>query len=195
MNKSGTLPPKASSLPPATAPLVFTVTSSPFLAIFLTIAVNDDDGDWAVHWATLAYSRNNTTMSPTYGSMPRARLRTISTTSSNTRMASPSRGPPSPTMSEATNASQLHFGVNGPEKIITRADLRNSSQAYENVSSQPNLGHFISTNNLFRTNSQLLNTCTAYREALIHMSRATASFADAMGTCARCVSAFWSVMC
>ncbi|PCH41392.1 hypothetical protein WOLCODRAFT_100459 [Wolfiporia cocos MD-104 SS10] len=69
---------------------------------------------------------------------------------------------PSPTFSEATNASVLNFGPNGPTKIITRAHLKVSMQAYE----------------------ELLNKCAAYRAALLTMSRATAGFADAMGACA-----------
>ncbi|EJD01081.1 uncharacterized protein FOMMEDRAFT_135342 [Fomitiporia mediterranea MF3/22] len=68
----------------------------------------------------------------------------------------------SPTLSEATQASQMDLGTNAPEKIITRADLKTSLQAYEN----------------------LLNTSAAYRDALMHMSKATADFADAMEICA-----------
>jgi hypothetical protein len=46
-----------------------------------------------------------------------------------------SQGPPSPTLSEATNASAINFGANvGPSKIITRANLKASLQAYEDVS-------------------------------------------------------------
>lgn len=68
----------------------------------------------------------------------------------------------SPTFSETTNASVLNFGPDGPQKIITRAHLKVSLQAYED----------------------LVNKCAAYRTALLTMSRATAGFADAMGTCA-----------
>ncbi|KAL5527313.1 hypothetical protein ACEPAG_6104 [Sanghuangporus baumii] len=71
-------------------------------------------------------------------------------------------GPPSPTLSEATQASQMNFGIDGPERIITRADLKMSLQSYEN----------------------LLSTSAAYRDALMHMSKATADFADAMEACA-----------
>ncbi|KAH9844018.1 uncharacterized protein C8Q71DRAFT_24980 [Rhodofomes roseus] len=70
--------------------------------------------------------------------------------------------PSSPTFSEATNASVLDFGPDGPSKIITRAHLKNSIQAYED----------------------LVNKCAAYRGALLTVSRATAGFADAMGSCA-----------
>ncbi|KAI0728757.1 hypothetical protein C8Q72DRAFT_779383 [Fomitopsis betulina] len=70
--------------------------------------------------------------------------------------------PSSPTFSEATNASVLNFGPDGPSKIITRAHLKNSIQAYED----------------------LVNKCAAYRSALFTMSRATAGFADAMSSCA-----------
>jgi len=72
------------------------------------------------------------------------------------RNASPS--PPSPTFSDATQASAMNFGPNGPAKIITRANLKSSLQTYED----------------------LLNTCANYRAALITMSKATAAFADAV---------------
>ncbi|ETW84350.1 hypothetical protein HETIRDRAFT_313056 [Heterobasidion irregulare TC 32-1] len=71
-------------------------------------------------------------------------------------------GPPSPTFSEVTNASAMNFGENGPAKIVTRADLKASMQAYDN----------------------LLNSCANYRSALLNMSRVTAMFADAMEVCA-----------
>ncbi|PSR73673.1 hypothetical protein PHLCEN_2v10592 [Hermanssonia centrifuga] len=91
--------------------------------------------------------------------MPRARsLRSLAISSK--RPTSP--GPPSPTFSETTNASAMNFGPNGPDKIITRGDLKASLQSYED----------------------LLNRCAAYRAALMAMSRATAGFADAMETCA-----------
>lgn len=44
-----------------------------------------------------------------------------------------SQDPPSPTFSDSTHASAINFGVNGPEKIITRANLKASLQAYEDV--------------------------------------------------------------
>lgn len=44
-----------------------------------------------------------------------------------------SPGPPSPTFSEATNVSAMNLGANGPTKIITRANLKASIQAYEDV--------------------------------------------------------------
>ncbi|KAH8113430.1 hypothetical protein DFH11DRAFT_1689565 [Phellopilus nigrolimitatus] len=92
--------------------------------------------------------------------MPRQRsLRALTLNQTVTGLTS---GPPSPTLSEATQASQMNFGAEGPETIITRADLKASLQAYEN----------------------LLNTSAGYREALMHMSRATAGFADAMEACA-----------
>ncbi|KAI0722953.1 hypothetical protein C8Q76DRAFT_793945 [Earliella scabrosa] len=90
--------------------------------------------------------------------MPRVR-------SLRTQALSPKRdmspGPPSPTFTETTNASVLNFGPEGPEKIITRANLKASMQAYE----------------------ELLNRFATYRAALLTMSRATAGFADAMETC------------
>ncbi|KAK7695639.1 hypothetical protein QCA50_000275 [Cerrena zonata] len=76
------------------------------------------------------------------------------------RASSP--GPPSPTFSEATNASAMDFGPNGPEKIITKANLKASIQAYED----------------------LLSKCAGYRAALLTMSQATAGFADALSTAA-----------
>ncbi|CAL1702330.1 unnamed protein product [Somion occarium] len=91
--------------------------------------------------------------------MPRARsLRSLAI--SSRRNVSPT--PPSPTFSEATNVSAMDFGPNGPAKIITKANLRASIQAYED----------------------LLNKCAGYRAALLAMSQATAGFADAMETCA-----------
>lgn len=48
------------------------------------------------------------------------------------RSKSPQRAP-SPTFSEATNASAVNFGLDGPQKIITRANLKASLQAYEQV--------------------------------------------------------------
>ncbi|KAF5393598.1 hypothetical protein D9757_000218 [Collybiopsis confluens] len=67
---------------------------------------------------------------------------------------------PSPTFSETTNVSAMNFGATGPSKIITRADLRASLQAYE----------------------RLLSSCASYRAALVALSQATAEFADAMQT-------------
>ncbi|KAI9001244.1 hypothetical protein BD414DRAFT_404376 [Trametes punicea] len=91
--------------------------------------------------------------------MPRVR-------SLRTQALSPQRnmspGPPSPTFTETTNASVLNFGPDGPKKIITRANLKASVQAYED----------------------LLNRCASYRAALLTMSKATAGFADAMEACA-----------
>ncbi|KAI0334714.1 hypothetical protein GY45DRAFT_1036786 [Cubamyces sp. BRFM 1775] len=90
--------------------------------------------------------------------MPRVR-------SLRTQALSPKRdmspGPPSPTFTETTNASVLNFGPDGPQKIITRTNLKASLQSYE----------------------ELLNRCASYRAALLTMSRATADFADAMEAC------------
>ncbi|THH11538.1 hypothetical protein EW145_g595 [Phellinidium pouzarii] len=91
---------------------------------------------------------------------PRTSMRALTV---NHNMGEVASGPPSPTLSEATQASQMNFGAEGPEKVITRADLKSSLQAYEN----------------------LLNMSAGYRDALMHMSKATASFAEAMGTCSR----------
>ncbi|KAG7097274.1 hypothetical protein E1B28_004640 [Marasmius oreades] len=80
---------------------------------------------------------------------------------SSKRNPSPDARSPSPTFSETTNISGMNFGANGPTKIITRANLKASLQAYE----------------------RLMDTCSEYRQALIGLSRATAAFADAMGDC------------
>ncbi|KAG5646420.1 hypothetical protein DXG03_003470 [Asterophora parasitica] len=69
--------------------------------------------------------------------------------------------PPSPTFSDVTNVSAMNFGPNGPEKIITRANLKASLQAYE----------------------ELMNTSADYRAALMTMAKATAAFADALENC------------
>ncbi|KAH7887948.1 hypothetical protein F5I97DRAFT_1805427 [Phlebopus sp. FC_14] len=73
----------------------------------------------------------------------------------------PSAGPPSPTFSDATHASAMNFGADGPEKIITRANLKASLQAYDD----------------------LMNASASYRAALLHMSKVTAVFADALEKC------------
>ena len=52
-----------------------------------------------------------------------------------------SPGPPSPTFTETTNASVLNFGPDGPEKIITRANLKASLQSYEEVRAMLLLPH------------------------------------------------------
>uniref|UniRef100_A0A0W0F8K1 IMD domain-containing protein n=1 Tax=Moniliophthora roreri TaxID=221103 RepID=A0A0W0F8K1_MONRR len=80
---------------------------------------------------------------------------------SSRRNSSPDARSPSPTFSDTTNVSGMNFGVNGPSKIITRADLKASLQAYEH----------------------LMNTCADYRQALITLSKSTAAFADAMEKC------------
>ena len=101
-------------------------------------------------WLSLAPSSTNTTiLNPVppslhaerlvqatpetqFGSMPPPKsLRSLML---NQNVTGVSNGPPSPTLSEATQASQMNFGANGPEKIITRADLKSSLQAHEDVS-------------------------------------------------------------
>ncbi|KAJ7047589.1 hypothetical protein C8F04DRAFT_13670 [Mycena alexandri] len=76
------------------------------------------------------------------------------------RRDSQQRRSPSPTFSDVTNASAMNFGANGPEKIITRANLRASLQAYED----------------------LMTTSSHYRSALMNLSNVTAAFANAMHT-------------
>ncbi|KAJ6510027.1 hypothetical protein C8R47DRAFT_777913 [Mycena vitilis] len=66
----------------------------------------------------------------------------------------------SPAFSDTTNASAMNFGANGPEKIITRANLKASLQAYED----------------------LMTTSSHYRSALMNLSNVTAAFANAMET-------------
>lgn len=94
-----------------------------------------------------------------------------------------SSGPPSPTFSEATNVSTMHFGANRPSKVITRANLKASLQAYEDVSQHLTPCYNISSHSLPVFLLQLLTTCGAYRATLIAMSKATAAFADAMQRC------------
>ncbi|KAF8333333.1 hypothetical protein F5887DRAFT_994749 [Amanita rubescens] len=60
-----------------------------------------------------------------------------------------------------TNASTVMFGPGGPEKIITRSNLKTSIQSLDD----------------------LVSTCANYRAALVTMSKATAAFADAMERC------------
>ncbi|KAJ6599292.1 hypothetical protein DFH09DRAFT_31488 [Mycena vulgaris] len=76
------------------------------------------------------------------------------------RRDSAQRRSPSPTFSDTTNASAMNFGANGPEKIITRANLKSSLQAYED----------------------LMTTSSNYRSALMNLSNVTAAFANAMET-------------
>ena len=123
--------------------------------------------------------------------MPRPRsLRTL-TLNQNATAVTP--GPPSPTLSEATQASQMNFGTAGPEKIITRGDLKTSLQAYENVSLWRCISPLLPLlwQKRWRcvkdcTRFQLLGASASYRDALMHMSKATAGLADAMSACARC---------
>ncbi|GAA6060103.1 hypothetical protein JCM10212_003511 [Sporobolomyces blumeae] len=73
------------------------------------------------------------------------------------------RSPPSPTLSATTNVSQLDLGDEGPPVIVTRADLRDSVTAYE----------------------QLLAAAKSYRNALIAVSAASTDLAGALGQCSR----------
>ncbi|KAF9782285.1 hypothetical protein BJ322DRAFT_1111156 [Thelephora terrestris] len=96
--------------------------------------------------------------------MPNPRsLRTLSISSNVNKQQNLGHGPPSPTFSDATNASAINFGSNGPEKVITRADLKAGLQAYD----------------------ELLNACANYRSVLMSLSKATSQFADAMEACSR----------
>ncbi|GAA6016708.1 hypothetical protein JCM11491_000214 [Sporobolomyces phaffii] len=73
------------------------------------------------------------------------------------------RSPPSPTLSATTSASALDLGDEGPRVIITRADLRDSVEAYE----------------------QLLASAKGYRNALIALSAASTGLAGALMECGR----------
>ncbi|KAJ6629212.1 hypothetical protein B0H10DRAFT_2160657 [Mycena sp. CBHHK59/15] len=77
------------------------------------------------------------------------------------RRDSTQRRSPSPTFSDTTNVSAMNFGANGPEKIITRANLKASLQAYE----------------------ELMTTSSHYRSALMNLSNVTAAFGQAMENC------------
>ncbi|KAG1892700.1 hypothetical protein F4604DRAFT_1564956 [Suillus subluteus] len=91
--------------------------------------------------------------------MPREHRSMRSLAISPKRTSSP--GPPSPTFSDATHASAMNFGADGPEKIITRANLKVSLQSYDD----------------------LMNASANYRAALLHMSKVTFAFADALEKC------------
>ncbi|KAF8639672.1 hypothetical protein AX17_000936 [Amanita inopinata Kibby_2008] len=93
--------------------------------------------------------------------MPPNRPRSLRALAFGITRRNTSPGPPSPTFSDATNASAINFGPGGPEKIITRSNLKTSIQALED----------------------LVNTCVNYRAALVTMSKVTAAFADAMERC------------
>ncbi|KZV69144.1 hypothetical protein PENSPDRAFT_743995 [Peniophora sp. CONT] len=99
--------------------------------------------------------------------MPKARsLRSLAISTSTVtpprrNSTATTNSPPSPTFSEATNASAMNFGEHGPSKIITRADLKQSTQAYES----------------------LLNAAASYEVAMQSMSQATAALAHALQNC------------
>jgi hypothetical protein len=112
--------------------------------------------------------------------MPRARsLRSLTIASNAKRNASP--GPPSPTYSDTSHASAMNFGPNGPAKIITRAHLKASLHAYEEVRHSTFCSLSFLLTPLF--DMQLMTTSANYRKALLSISKATAAFADAMEQC------------
>lgn len=92
--------------------------------------------------------------------MPR-KPRSLRNLALSPKRSSPTRSP-SPTFSDATRASAINFGADGPEKIITRTNLKMSLQAYD----------------------ELMNSSANYRAALLHMSKVTSAFADALEKCA-----------
>ncbi|KAG9084290.1 hypothetical protein FRC06_004135 [Ceratobasidium sp. 370] len=88
-----------------------------------------------------------------------ARPRTRTQSMGTTRSARPT----SPTFSVTTNASDVRELAGRAERIITRADLRASADAYEH----------------------LLNASSKFREALGGVSQASAAFAEAVEKCSR----------
>ncbi|KIO13018.1 hypothetical protein M404DRAFT_123557 [Pisolithus tinctorius Marx 270] len=92
--------------------------------------------------------------------MPR-KPRSLRNLALSPKRSSPPRSP-SPTFTEVTRASDMNFGADGPEKIITRSNLKTSLQAYD----------------------ELMTSSANYRAALLHMSKVTAAFADAIEKCA-----------
>ncbi|KDQ07599.1 hypothetical protein BOTBODRAFT_38683 [Botryobasidium botryosum FD-172 SS1] len=95
--------------------------------------------------------------------MPRPRsLRSLAVSTSRPTTAATHPGPPSPTFSATTQASAMAL-QGGPGVIITRADLRASLQAYED----------------------LVSASATYRKALINLSEASAGFASAIESCSR----------
>ncbi|KAB5593397.1 hypothetical protein CTheo_3135 [Ceratobasidium theobromae] len=92
--------------------------------------------------------------------MSRVRPRTQSLQS--TQLLGSTR-PTSPTFSVTTNATDVRDLTGRAERIITRADLRASTEAYEN----------------------LLSAGRSFREALAQVSRASAKFAEAIEKCSR----------
>ncbi|KAH0839691.1 hypothetical protein J3R83DRAFT_612 [Lanmaoa asiatica] len=107
----------------------------------------------------MVYPPQQTAVCLTVAVMSRKNHSLRNITLSPKRSSSPS--PPSPTFSDATHASAINFGVDGPEKIITRANLKVSLQAYD----------------------ELMSCSANYRAALLHMSKATAAFADSLEKC------------
>ncbi|CAE6449110.1 unnamed protein product [Rhizoctonia solani] len=81
---------------------------------------------------------------------------------SSTQMLGSTR-PTSPTYSVTTNTTDVRDLTGRAERIITRADLKASAEAYE----------------------QLLNASRFFRDALAGVSRASAKFAEAIEKCSR----------
>ncbi|KAI6164918.1 hypothetical protein EDD17DRAFT_1872022 [Pisolithus thermaeus] len=99
--------------------------------------------------------------------MPR-KPRSLRNLALSPKHSSPSRSP-SPTFSDATRASAMNFGTDGPKKIITRSNLKTSLQAFDEACT-PEFSLMVSSAN--------------YRAALLHMSKVTAAFADTIEKCA-----------
>ena len=81
-----------------------------------------------------------------------------------TQAISPNRNTPprasSPAFSETTNVSALNFGPNGPSTIITRNNLKQSIQAYEEV----RLEQCESVGNMTQT---VVSSCSADAQAIV----------------------------
>jgi hypothetical protein len=118
---------------------------------------------------------------PHCSSMPREHRSMRSLAISPKRTSSP--GPPSPTFSDATHASAMNFGADGPEKIITRANLKVSLQSYDDVRSLSIRRRSFRRVNTLWISAQLMNASANYRAALLHMSKVTFAFADALEKC------------
>lgn len=81
-----------------------------------------------------------------------------------------------------TQASAVNIS-GGPEIIITRAHLRTSVLAYEEVRY---VQYFPTYLTKLPRLAQLLRSCAAYRNALLTLSTASAHFASAIEVCSRC---------
>ena len=121
-------------IPTTTAPPSATTSHHPGYTLD-TSACNEPEADKSrtVNPTGIRSTQTYLTHFHPINAMPNPRSRTVSVSSSVNKRTHPGHGPPSPTFSDATNASAMNFGSDGPEKIITRADLKASLQAYDDV--------------------------------------------------------------